>query len=322
MGPRLRSARDDLGVFAVRTLFGVARAIPLGALRRFGRVLGSTALAFSRRERRRALRHIELAFPEQAPKWQRTLLRRCAMHLGELLGEVGWLWSAPPEKILAHSQIIGIEHLTGAIDANGGALLVTGHCGNWEWLNLALGASHVPMTVVAREVFDPRLDAIVQHLRGRFGAETALRGTNAGGRMMRGLRQGRVVGLLIDQDIDVPGAFVDYFGRPAWTATGAATLAIRTGRPVVCGFAARLPDGTMQLEFDPPLRPTAGEEPNTAAARLTAALTQRIEHQVRAHPEQWVWMHKRWKHQPSSDDLVWSPDGPHTRDTEVCQRSV
>jgi KDO2-lipid IV(A) lauroyltransferase len=257
------------------------------------------------RERRRVFEHLEAAFPERDGAWRARLAVACARHLGTLLGEVAWLWSASADEILARTEFIGLEHLINACDAEGGAVLVTGHCGNWEWMNLALGAAGVRMTVAAREVYDPRLDALVQHLRGRFGGETVLRGQGAGQRLVRALRTGRIVGLLIDQDIDAPGVFVEFFGRPAWTPSGAALLALRARRLCVPGFAARKPNGVMQLRFDAPLEIPSGGELENQVGALTARLSARIEEQVRSNPEQWVWMHRRWRRQPGAGEKVW-----------------
>ena len=173
--------------------------------------MGRLSLLAQPRERRRALAHLALAFPDRDEAWRRGVVRAAARHFGQVLAEVVWLWSASPEAILARTEIVGLENLTAPLGPDGGSVLVTGHCGNWEWMNLALGAAGVPMTVAAREVYDPRLDDIVRLLRGRFGGETVLRGQGAGQRLSRALRDGRVLGLLIDQDIETPG--VDAVGR-------------------------------------------------------------------------------------------------------------
>jgi Kdo2-lipid IVA lauroyltransferase/acyltransferase len=305
----LRAIRHELGIAGLRALLGTAALAPLAWHRGWSRWVGRLALTFAQRERQMALQHIASAFPEHDETWHRRLLAGCARHLGLTLGEVAWLWSVRAAHLLERTEIVGLQNLTDCLTPSSGALLVTGHCGNWEWLNLALGAVGVPMTVVAREVFDPRLDEIAQRLRGRFGGETALRGKGAGAKLVQALRRGRVLGLLIDQDIDAPGAFVEFFGRPAWTPTGAALLALRTGAPLVTGFARRLPDGTMQLSFDPPITPQPHEDLDADAALLTARLTRRIEEQIRSAPEQWVWMHRRWRRQPEAGEPVWRADG-------------
>lgn len=301
----LRRTRHDIGYLTLRGLLAGARPLSLPTLRRIGRTLAGLTPLIARGERQRALDHLRLAFPDWEPRRHREVFRDCIRHTGELLGEVAWLWSATAEDILAASRFAGLEHLTGSLGPSGGAVLLTGHCGNWEWMNLALGASGVPMTAAAREIFDPRVDRLVQRLRGRFGAESALRGQRAGHRMVAGLNGGRVVGILIDQDIDAPGAFVEFFGRPAWTPTGAAVIAARCARPIVTGFSTRLDDGTMLLSFDPPV--TANQDAATpeGAARFTARLTARIEAQIRTAPEQWVWSHRRWRRQPTAEDRVW-----------------
>ncbi|MFH1177275.1 MAG: lysophospholipid acyltransferase family protein [Acidobacteriota bacterium] len=305
MSAALRSARHTVGYWGLRGLLGAARALPPSLLVALGRAGGRLASLSMGRESRRAFEHLEAAFPDRDRRWRARLAAACASHLGTLLGEVAWLWSASADDILARTEFVGLEHLTGACDAGGGAVFVTAHCGNWEWMNLALGAAGVPMTVAAREVYDPRLDVLVQRLRGRFGGQTVLRGQGAGQRLARALRGGRVVGLLIDQDIDAPGVFVEFFGRPAWTPSGAALLALRTRRPCVPGFAARKPNGVMQLCFDAALELAGGGALEDQVGALTARLSARIEKQVRSNPEQWVWMHRRWRRQPGAGEKVW-----------------
>jgi KDO2-lipid IV(A) lauroyltransferase len=309
MAPALRALRHELGYRALRVVLDNSRRFSLAGLRRGGAAIGRLALLLQRRERARALAHLALAFPERDEAWRREVVRAAARHFGRVLGEVAWLWSAAPEAILARTELVGLENLTAPLGPDGGSLLITGHCGNWEWMNLALGAAGVPMTVAAREVYDPRLDDIVRQLRGRFGGETVLRGQGAGQRLGRALREGRVLGLLIDQDIDAPGTFVEFFGHPAWTPSGAGILALRARRPLVPGYARRLPDGSFRLTFEPAIVPVSTGDLEADASRLTAALTARIEAWVRAEPSQWVWMHRRWRRQPAPGDRVWSPDG-------------
>lgn len=255
--------------------------------------------------RRRARRHLDQALPELPVPERRRIFRAFIRHTGELLGEVGWLWNAPRAEILDHTEFSGLENLTGGSGGGGGTVLVTGHCGNWEWLNLGITAAGISMAVAVREIFDARIDAIVQRLRGRFGTESAQRGRRAGQQLAAALRAGKVIGLLIDQDIDAPGAFVEFFGRPAWTPTGAAFLAARVGRPVVMGFASRTPAGAMRLHFDEPIEIPGGFTPEEVSEALTAVLTARIESEIRLHPDQWVWSHRRWRRAPAADEKVW-----------------
>ncbi len=312
MTDRLRSSRHELGYWALRGVLASGRILPLPVLRAAGALLGRLAARLARRDRRRAVANLQRAFPEREEAWRRRLLGECGQHLGVTFGEVAWLWSARPDAILKRTRLDGLEALTSNLGTNRGVILVTAHCGNWEWMNLALGASGVPMSIAAREVYDPRLDEVAQRLRGRFGGDTILRGDGAGHRLVQALHAGRVVGLLIDQDIDAPGAFVEYFGQPAWTPTGAATLALRTGTTVVAGFASREPDGQMKIALREVVTPPRTRDTDATAPALTATLTALIEAQVREHPEQWVWMHRRWRRRPQAEDTVWRPSGRTT----------
>ncbi|MFI5143789.1 MAG: lysophospholipid acyltransferase family protein [Thermoanaerobaculales bacterium] len=303
-----KRVRHEAGYLALRALLAGARLLPLPWLRALGRAVGFVVLRFFSKQRGRALTHLALAFPEHDEAWRRVTVARCARHLGTLLGEIGWLWSASPKAILARTEFVGLEHFTTSTSPSLGAMVITGHCGNWEWLNLALGAIGHPLTVAAREIYDPRLDEVARRLRGRFGGDTALRGQGAGTKLVGALRHGRSLGLLIDQDIAAPGVWVEFFGRPAWTPSGAALLALRTGAPMVPIFAARLPDGTMRVTAAPPIIPTRTSDLDATAAHLTAVLTGHIERQIREFPEQWVWLHKRWRHQPGEGETVWHAD--------------
>lgn len=302
MSTRLRRLRHDAVYFPVRALFAAGSHLPLALVRALSAQLGLTALGLPSREARRAQEHLALAFPELDPQVRRRLLRRCALHFGRTLGEVVWMWRARPDQVAALCSITGVEHLERALADGRGAVLITGHCGNWELLNARLGVAGVPMTIAVRGLFDPRLDALVTALRARFGSEVVPRGATAGRRLAQALSENRVDGLLIDQDIrDIPGVFVPFFGRPSWTPSGAATLALRTGCPTVPAFVHRRADGTHLAEVHPPLQPPTEGPTGERVTALTAAATAAIERQVRAFPEQWVWMHRRWRTRPEGE---------------------
>jgi KDO2-lipid IV(A) lauroyltransferase len=150
-----------------------------------------------------------------------------------------------------------------------------------------------------RELDDPRLDDVASTLRTRFGTEIIPRGPSAGRQLARALSKNKVVGLLVDQDIpSVPGVFVPFFDRLAWTPSGAAMLALRMRCPIVPGFIHRRPDGTHVAKIQPPLAVPVAGSLEDRVTELTAAATAAIEWQVRAWPEQWVWMHRRWRTRP------------------------
>lgn len=292
-------ARDSALYVVLRSFLGIGGRLPLRLTRSLGPVIGSMAMRAATKERRRVSRHLEIAFPELDRDGRHTLMQGCAKHFGNMLAEVAWMSRAGDDEIEALCPIVGYEHFTAALERGRGVMFTTAHCGNWELLSARLPIAGTPLTTAVRELQDPRIGEVVNRLRSRFGTEVVLRGPTAGRQLARALRRNRVVGLLIDQDIrDIPGVFVPFFGRPAWTPSGAAMLAIRMGCPVVPGFIHRLPDGTHRIVLQPALeKPTSGSVEDQVH-ELTAAATAATERQIRAYPEQWVWMHRRWRTQP------------------------
>jgi KDO2-lipid IV(A) lauroyltransferase len=300
--------RHDVLYASMRALLAAGSRLPLGLARAAGATLGPTAIRFARRDIARARSHLELAFPDLDPDDRGRILEASARHFGAMLGEVAWMWRAGPEDVRKLVTINGVEHLEEALAVGRGAVLVTAHTGNWELLNARLGTAGIPMTIAVREVYDPRLDHIATRVRARFGAQVVPRGKNAGRQLASALRLNRVNGLLIDQDIrDIPGVFVPFFGHEAWTPSGAAVLALRAQCPTVPAFIHRRPDGGHEVEVHPPLEtPPIDLSIEERVRRLTADATAAIEGQIRRFPEQWVWMHRRWRTRP--EDVVASVD--------------
>ncbi len=303
MGTTTHPHRDQAVFLALKAVLGLGGRLPLGLMRPLGAGLGRVAMRLGARDRARARAHLQIAFPELSEDAVRRLLTASARHLGLMVAEVSWLWRAPADKVRALCSVEGIEHLQAAFERGRGAVLVTGHCGNWELLNACLGTWDIPLTIAVRGLRDTRIDAVSTALRQRFGGDVVPRGTEAGRRLARALLQNRVAGLLIDQDIrDVPGVFVPFFGRLAWTPSGAATLALRLDCPVVPAFIHRRRDQAHHVVVHPPLvLPAEGSKEDRVAAVTTAA-TAAIERQIRAHPEQWVWMHRRWRTRPDDEE--------------------
>lgn len=287
---------------AVKSFLEVGGRLPFSLTRAIGPMLSGAALRVLPATGLRVRNHIEAAFPEFNEDRREAIVRGCSRHFGLMLAEVARLWCAAPDDVEALCEIEGLEHFERAFEAGRGVMFTTAHCGNWELLSARLPVAGVPLISAVRQLDNPSLDRLVTSSRQRFGTEVFPRGPAAGRQMVRALSQNKVCGLLIDQDIrDVPGVFVPFFGRPAWTPSGAATLAIRMGSPLIPGFIHRRPDGLHTVEIHPPLEVSDKGTPEDRALELTAAATAAIESQIRAYPEQWVWMHRRWRRQP--DDV-------------------
>jgi len=155
----------------------------------------------------------------------------------------------------------------------------------------AIALAGFEMNVLAREIYDSRINDFIVDSRGRFGMKTIGRGTGDAARdILRTLRSGAILGALIDQNIRAENAAVPFFGHPAQTPIGPARLAIRAGSTAIAGFIERR-DDMQVIRFEEPI-PT---ERDMDAVELTARLTKSIEDQIRRVPEQWVWMHQRWR---------------------------
>jgi len=260
-----------------------------------GRGIGRLGWALAARDRRRTLEHLAVAFPELPASERLHLARASFRHFGAMLTECLWMRRRDAAEVLRRVALEGWPEVESARGEGRPVLIVTGHCGNWELLAAALNARGLGMAVVARELEDPGLQSALLGLRSRFGTRTIVRGTRSAARdLLRTVRSGGALGMLIDQDTRVEGVWVPFFGRPAWTPVGAAEIALRLSAAVLPTFIERRPDGSHLAIVHPALELPA--DPLAA----TAAMTARIEEQIRRVPEQWVWLHRRWRRQPEA----------------------
>lgn len=271
---------------------GTLGRLPWRAAQRVGSWIGALGWLLSRRDRRRTLDHLALAFPERTEGERRRLGRATFLHHGRTLGECLTLFHAGPEDVLRHVEVAGWEEVERARAAGRPILIVTGHCGNWELLAATINVRGLGMVVVARSLDDSKQQRLLAGLRDRFGTATLERGVEGAARKLLGaLRAGKALGMLIDQDTKVDGVWVPFFGRPAFTPVGAAKIALRQNTAVIPTFIERRKDGSHKATFHPAL-----ELPDDTT-EATAAMTATIEAQIRRVPEQWVWMHRRWRRQ-------------------------
>jgi Kdo2-lipid IVA lauroyltransferase/acyltransferase len=292
--PRRKPSRLEpvLLSLALRLLASTLGRLPWRSGQRTGRAIGSLGWVLSRRDRRRTLDHLALAFPELPEPARRRLGRDCFRHHGTTLAECLHLFHRDCRFVASVVDVHGWDEVERARRENRPVLIVTGHCGNWELLAAAINCRGLGMAVVARPLDEPEQQRMLAGLRERFGTPTIARGSEGAARqLLIALRRGGALGMLIDQDTKVDGVWVPFFGRPAFTPVGAAKIALRQNTAVIPTFIERLPDGRHLATFHPcldlPADPTAA----------TALMTSKIEEQVRRVPQQWVWMHRRWRRQ-------------------------
>jgi KDO2-lipid IV(A) lauroyltransferase len=246
--------------------------------------------------RRVAEDNLRIAFPEQTPEFRDAVLRAHYRELGRVAAEyprLGALVKAGAGEVVAGAT--GLEHLDAARSLGRGVILLTGHYGHFELLGAWLGRRH-PLDFVVKPLSNPSVEAMLAGWRAEAGVGTIPLGAGMR-RVFEALRANRWVAMVADQDARDHGTFVPFFGRPSSTPKGPAELALRTGAPLIMGFAHRQEDGRHALEIAPPLAISDPRAPNAVAA-LTACHTALLEAEVRKRPEAWFWLHRRWKTTP------------------------
>ena len=292
---RLEPAALNAGLWLLSSTLG---RLPWRAAQQVGRGIGTLGWTLARRDRRRALDHLALAFPEKPEPERRRLARDCFRHLGAVLGECLHLFHRDCAFVGAVVEVEGFEVIEEVRREGRPLVLFTGHCGNWELLGAAVNCRGLGMAVVARPLDEPVQQRLLTALRERFGTPSIARGSEGAARqLLATLRRGGALGMLIDQDTKIDGVWVPFFGRPAFTPVGAAKIALRQNTAVIPAFIERLEDGRHAVTLHPPL--DLPDDPTAATALMTA----RIEEQIRRRPEQWVWMHRRWRRQPDGTVL-------------------
>ncbi|WP_420840443.1 lysophospholipid acyltransferase family protein [Archangium primigenium] len=296
--PLAKRLKRFLRYLLVRAVLGFVSALPLGLARTLGAGFGRFAFAVAGGERRKALKSLARAFPERSDAERHALARASFRHLGMAAFEVGATTSL--DANLEHLVRWDAEDravLEAALARGKGVVFVSGHVGNWELLARRVARAGYPSQSIAKETTDPRLTALVERFRAQGGVRSIWRGQEGAARaMLRALKAGEILGLLIDQDTRVQSLFVPFFGELAATPRAAADLALRTGAAVVVGFCQR--EGQGYRLWTEEVAWPAGPDREADALGLTAALSARIEAAIRRAPEQWVWMHQRWKTRP------------------------
>lgn len=294
--PLAKRIKRGARFFAIKGLLAAVQLVPFRLALPLGRLFGATAYHLFGRDRRLALEHLARAFPEKSPAEHDAIARRMFRSLGEMGMEIAQIRKVdrrlldyvevPPE---AQALILGAA--TGR-----GAITVTGHIGNWELLFRRFVRGGWSAYAVGKEQADARVTALIEDLRGE--GLTIWRGAEGSTRkLLRAFRDNALLAMLIDQDTAVQGVFVPFFGELAYTPRAAADLALRTGAGVVAVFIHRKPGGGHLVTARPVPFEATGDAQADAVA-LTAAMTAEIETDIRAHPHEWVWMHRRWKTRP------------------------
>ncbi|MBI3813914.1 MAG: lysophospholipid acyltransferase family protein [Nitrospinae bacterium] len=260
------------------------------------RGMGLLLYLFDSRHRKTALSNLRASFPEKHDTEITGVAKDVFKNIGSIVAEMArvlkdgnkWL-----EKAVIYE---GMENLTGAIKKGNGALIMTGHIGNWEIG--ALAGKDYKLNFVVRTLDNRFLNKIIYKIRTTFNSGV-IEKKNAVREILRCLKRNELVAILMDQNTSRDeGVFVDFFGRKACTTPVIATLAMRTGAPVLPIFAIREGTGKIKIIVGEAIEVIPSGDYQEDIERYTAVFTGIIESVIRKYPDQWLWLHRRWKTKP------------------------
>ncbi len=254
------------------------------------------------RLRRTGLHNLQMAFPEKPEAERRRILRGVYRSLGRQIGEFCKMPGYTLEQASKFIRYEGLPHYLAARERGKGVLVVTGHLGAWELSSYYHSLAGYPMSLVIRRLDNPLVDGFVNGVRCRHGNRVIHKDDFARG-LLTAMHQGETVGILMDTNMTPPqGVFVPYFGVEACTATAVARVALRTGAAVLPGFLVwEQEERQYVLHFGEELELVRSGDADRDIVANTAQFTAAIESYVRRYPEQWLWVHRRWKTRPEGE---------------------
>lgn len=256
---------------------------------RIGGRLGLLFYRLSRKHRKRALSNLALAYPEIPEAERVELARKCCQHFGRTFADFLRSSARSAEEIMRECPLIGKEHLDEALRAGKGAILITGHIGNWERAAHSTAAQGYPLTVIVRDANDGDLNNAVSRIREMHGVGALSRGHAARGILTK-LKANEIIAILPDQNSG--DIFVPFFGKPCGTVTGPSSINLKTGAPLIPVFCLRTGPNRFEMRINPPIEAVEGYEP---VEGMTRAINNALETAIRENPDQWLWFHDRWK---------------------------
>lgn len=297
--PFLKRFKYTALYYFVRALIFFANLLPRKVWLAFCGFLGSLAYTFSPKPRERAIVHLGYAFGKEKSIQEIIALSKKAFHaLGKNAGEL--LRAIKVRNLDDLNKILvthGFENFEQANAKGKGVIFLTCHLGAFDLQVTNMALRGLKPNIIGTALKDERLNQILVEYRNAYGAIAIERGKETL-RMIKALKTGGSIAILIDQDTNVKSCFVDFFGMKAATPVGAAVLAMKTGAAVVPTYVHLANDGLQHMHILPEIPLVISGEEEKDVVTNTQRYTQFIEDVVRQHPEQWVWMHERWKTRP------------------------
>ncbi|MGH9344146.1 MAG: lysophospholipid acyltransferase family protein [Terriglobia bacterium] len=295
------SSRHRLEYWATKGVLGFLGALPHSVARGVCSLLAALSYWLWPRLRRTGLWNLQLAYPEWSARKRRHVLFGSFQNLGRMLADFAHFHRLDRANIGSLIVYDGFEHYENARRQGKGTLFLTAHFGNWELGSFAHGIYGHPVNFVARKLDNPLIDSLINRYRCLSGAKSIDKAEFARP-ALRALRRNESVGILMDQNMMVSeGVFVNFFGRPASTTASPARVAQKTGAAVVLGLV--IWDGALRkyrLRFES-VEWISRLDPSEEILLNTENFTRILERYIRQYPEQWLWVHRRWKTRPPGE---------------------
>ncbi|HVH89065.1 MAG TPA: lysophospholipid acyltransferase family protein [Terriglobales bacterium] len=298
--------RENLEYALVWIFVRTIGSFPRSLARSAGILVGVSAYLLLQRLRRVGLRNLQIAFPEMSNRQRRRILFQLFVGFGRHLAEFCLFPKYTRDNAREVASYDGFENYESARAAGRGVLLLTAHLGGWEIGSFVHSIFGNPIKIIVRRLDNPKVDALVERYRTLHGNQTFAKEDFARG-LLAAMKAGETVGILMDTNMTPPqGVFVDFFGVPACTASGVARVALRSGAAVVPAFT--IWDKALSkycVRFDPSLRLVCSGDDDADAISNTALFTRIIQEYASRHPEQWLWVHRRWKTRPPGESPIY-----------------
>jgi KDO2-lipid IV(A) lauroyltransferase len=280
--------------------------LPRPLARSFVSLHTAAAYGLLARLRRVGERNLDLALPQLSSKEKETILKNLFRYLGWQMVEFCRMRRYTPENTRNLLRTEGLEHYEAAKARGKGVLILTGHLGAWELSSFYHSLMGHPMGMVIRRLDNTYLDAYVNHIRCLYGNRVLHKDDYARG-LLKAMHEGSAVGILMDTNMTPPqGVFAPFFGISACTGSGLARVALKTGAAVLPGFCIWEPEEQKYvLHFGPELVFKQTDDPEADILAATAQCNAVLESWIRRYPDQWLWIHRRWKTRPAGEPAIY-----------------
>lgn len=297
----MRNNLLDITLYLIVRIFGwFCRMLPKTVAMALASVIGKILYCLLKQRREIALNNLQIAFGESTNNSERELLcLDCFVNFSKTIIEFLRFKKFNRDNIWDEVTVYGAENIINTLAMGKGAIVFLPHFGNWELLSLVYGAL-IPnqAKAIAFPLKFKRLNTYIWNIREHLGLKIIPR-SNAIRATMQALKKNEAVGFFSDQNAGDQGVFIDFFGKPASTARAPVALALKSGTPILFSLDIRQPDDTHHVHISPPFYLEPTEDKESDIKTYTTLLMKQLEDYMLKYPEQWLWIHNRWKTQPA-----------------------